>query len=154
MNQYIREAIAEGRAGMKAGHGGPFGAVIVRDGSIVARAHNEVLTSNDPTAHAEILAIRRASVELKRFDLSECEIYSSCEPCPMCFAAIHWAKFRNLYFACTRFDAAEIGFDDEYIYRVIRGEAEQLQVESTQLDREEGLALFSEFKHLEGKTLY
>ncbi len=154
MNQYIREAIAEGRAGMKAGHGGPFGAVIVRDGSIVARAHNEVLTSNDPTAHAEILAIRRASVELKRFDLSDCEIYSSCEPCPMCFAAIHWAKFRNLYFACTRFDAAEIGFDDEYIYRVIRGEAEQLQVESTQLDREEGLALFSEFKHLEGKTLY
>jgi len=154
MNQYIREAIAEGRAGMKAGHGGPFGAVIVRDGSIVARAHNEVLTSNDPTAHAEILAIRRASVVLKRFDLSDCEIYSSCEPCPMCFAAIHWAKFRNLYFACTRFDAAEIGFDDEYIYRVIRGEAEQLQVESTQLDREEGLALFSEFKHLEGKTLY
>lgn len=154
MNQYIREAIEEGRTGMKSRHGGPFGAVIVHNGSIIARAHNEVLSSNDPTAHAEILAIRRASAKLGRFDLSDCEIYSSCEPCPMCFAAIHWAKFRSLYFACTRFDAAEIGFDDEYIYRVIRGEADQLQVESKQLDREQGLSLFSEFEHLEGKSLY
>ena len=154
MNQYIRETIDEARRGMTAGHGGPFGAVIVSGGKIIARAHNEVLQSNDPTAHAEILAIRRASAALGRFDLSDCEIYSSCEPCPMCFAAIHWAKFKSLYFACSRFDAAGIGFDDDYIYRVIRGEADKLQVESTQLDRDEGLALFGEFAHLDNKHLY
>jgi guanine deaminase len=154
MNDYMHEAIVEARKGMQSGHGGPFGALIVNNGTVVARAHNEVLTTNDPTAHAEILAIRRASTELERFDLSDCEIYSSCEPCPMCFAAIHWAKIRRLYFACTRGDAAEIGFDDDYIYRVIRGEADHLQVDTGQVDRSEGLLLFEEFTHLENKRLY
>jgi guanine deaminase len=139
---------------MLSGHGGPFGALIVSRGTVIARAHNEVLTSNDPTAHAEVLAIRRASAHLGRFDLSDCEIYSSCEPCPMCFAAVHWAKIRSLYFACTRKDAAEIGFDDDYIYRVIRGEAERLQVEVSEIDRGDGLLLFNEFLNLENKKLY
>lgn len=153
-SKMMREAIDEARAGMKATDGGPFGALVVRGDSIIARAHNEVLSSNDPTAHAEILAIRRASAALGRFDLSDCEIYSSCEPCPMCFAAIHWAKLRNLYYACTRYDAADIGFDDDYIYRVIRGEAEQQQVASIHLEHREGLALFSEFEKMEDRQLY
>ncbi|HUX19885.1 MAG TPA: nucleoside deaminase [Spirochaetia bacterium] len=154
MNQFMREAIAEARSGMLSGQGGPFGALIVSRGTIIARAHNEVLTTNDPTAHAEVLAIRRASALLGSFDLSDCEIYSSCEPCPMCFAAVHWAKIRSLYFACTRKDAAEIGFDDDYIYRVIRGEAELLQVEIKEIERGEGLLLFNEFASLEDKKLY
>lgn len=154
MNEFMRDAIEEARSGIHAGHGGPFGALVVREGKIIARAHNEVLSSNDPTAHAEILAIRRASAELGRFDLSDCEIYTSCEPCPMCFAAVHWAKMRRLYYACTRTDAADIGFDDEYIYQVIRGEAEETQVELSMVDRSEGLLLFGEFSGLEGKQLY
>lgn len=154
MNPFMNEAIEEARRGMLAGEGGPFGAIILREGAVVARAHNEVLATNDPTAHAELLAIRRASALLGRFDLSDCEIYSSCEPCPMCFAAIHWAKIGLLYYACTRFDAARIGFDDEYIYRVIRGEAERQQVSAAQTDRAEGLRLFAEFDRLEGKRLY
>lgn len=154
MNEFMREAIEEGRRGMTAGDGGPFGALIVSRSAIVARGHNEVLSTNDPTAHAEILAIRRASAALGRFDLSDCEIYSSCEPCPMCFAAIHWAKIRRLYYACTHIDAGKIGFDDEYIYRVIRGEAEHLQVGLTEIDRAAGLQLFAEFDQLQNKRLY
>ena len=154
MNEFMRDAIEEARIGIHAGHGGPFGALIVREGKIIARAHNEVLSSNDPTAHAEILAIRRASAKLGRFDLSDCEIYTSCEPCPMCFAAVHWAKMRRLYYACTRKDAAGIGFDDDYIYQVIRGEADEMQVELSMIDRSEGLQLFGEFSGLEGKQLY
>lgn len=154
MNPFMRETIEEARRGMNAGDGGPFGALVLCRGAVVAHAHNEVLVSNDPTAHAEILAIRRASAALGRFDLSDCEIYSSCEPCPMCFAAIHWAKIRRLFYACTRFDAAQIGFDDEYIYRVIRGEADHLQVAATETDRADGLVLFGEFNRLENRKLY
>ena len=98
-------------------HGGPFGAVVVKDGKIIAEAHNEVTLNNDPTAHAEVLAIRRACEALNTFDLSGCEIYSSCEPCPMCLGAIYWARIEKLYYSSTREDAEVAGFDDSIIYR-------------------------------------
>jgi guanine deaminase len=104
---------------MRANLGGPFGALIVRNGEIVAEGWNEVTSTNDPTAHAEVVAIRRACARLDTFNLSDCEIYASCEPCPMCLGAIYWARFRMLYYANTRQEAAQIGFDDEFIYREI-----------------------------------
>jgi guanine deaminase len=96
--------------------GGPFGAVVVRDGAVIARGVNKVASSNDPTAHAEVMAIREACKILSSFQLDGCEIYTSCEPCPMCFGAIYWARPLAVYYACTRFEAAAIGFDDEFIY--------------------------------------
>ncbi len=154
MNPYMEAAIAEGRSGMRAGEGGPFGAVIVREGEIIARAHNEVLGTNDPTAHSEVLAIRRAASALGRFDLSDCEIYSSCEPCPMCFAAIHWAKIRTLHFGCTKQDAARIGFDDEFIYEVIRGTALRAQLSVHQESRDQALSLFAEWEQMTNRKMY
>lgn len=141
-DKYFDKAIEEARRGMELNEGGPFGAVIVKDGEIIASAHNEVTGSNDPTAHAEILAIRRASEKLSRFDLSDCIIYSTCEPCPMCFAAIHWAKIKYLHYGCDNRDAAEIGFDDKFIYDVIRGVSDKKKVNTVQEHREECLTLF------------
>ena len=139
---------------MRSNEGGSFGAVIVRNGKIIARGHNLVIKTNDPTAHAEIVALRRASKKLKRFDLSDCEIYSSCEPCPMCFSAIHWAKMKKLYFGCTRDDAAKIGFDDKFIYDVIQGKAAKKQVKAVHLDRKDCLNLFKEWQNKNDKKQY
>lgn len=105
-------AIKEATKGMRKGEGGPFGAIIVKNGKIIACAHNTVLKSKDPTAHAEVNAIRKASKKLKRFDLSDCEIYTSCEPCPMCFSAIHWARIPKIYYAATISDAKKAGFNE------------------------------------------
>lgn len=154
MNEFMEAAIDEGRTGMRAGEGGPFGAVIVRAGQIIARAHNEVLSTHDPTAHAEVVAIRKATSALGRFDLSDCEIYSSCEPCPMCFAAIHWAKMRALVFGCTKEDAARIGFDDAFIYDVIRGSAERMQVSVKKEGRERAITLFEEWERSADRRMY
>ncbi|MCL2711564.1 MAG: nucleoside deaminase, partial [Planctomycetaceae bacterium] len=118
MDSFMQIAVEAARKGMAAGMGGPFGAVVVRDGEVVAVAHNEVLGTNDPTAHAEIVAIRKATATLGRFDLSDCTLYSTCEPCPMCLSAIHWAGIRTLYFGADRHDAAGGGFDDEFIYQL------------------------------------
>jgi len=150
----MRIAIEEARKGMRNHEGGPFGAVIVRNGKIIAKGHNLVIKINDPTAHAEIIALRLASAKLKRFDLSDCEIYSSCEPCPMCFSAIHWAKIRKLYFGCTRDDAAKIGFDDKFIYDVIRGKTAKKQVKVMRLDRKDCLNLFKEWHDKNDKMPY
>jgi guanine deaminase len=139
---FMAIAIREARRGMERNEGGPFGAVIVRGGQVVARAHNRVISSHDPTAHAEVLAIRRASKKLGRFDLSDCAVYSTCEPCPMCLAAIYWAKIRRLYFGCTREDAAQIRFDDRYIYRVLKGSVTKPRLRSIRLDRDSCLGLF------------
>lgn len=146
MNKFMKIAIEEALEGMKNNNGGPFGAVVVKDGKIISSAHNEVIKTNDPTAHAEVTALRKASSILGRFDLSDCEIYSSCEPCPMCFAAIHWAKIKKLYYGSTRHDAANIDFDDQYIYDVINGTATELQVEVVQVDREECLEPFKKWE--------
>ena len=154
MNKYMKMAVEEAFLGMRKGDGGPFGAVIVKDGEVITRAHNEVLTTNDPTMHAEVNAIRKATKLLGRFDLSDCEIYSSCEPCPMCFAAIHWAKMKSLYVGASRYDAAEIGFDDQYIYDVINQTATEQQVHIELIDCEECKAPFKEWQEMEEKTQY
>ena len=118
-DQFMRRAITLSLKQMHAGQGGPFGAVVVRRGRIVGEGWNKVLAKNDPTAHAEVEAIRAACRKLGDFDLSDCELYTSCEPCPMCLAAIYWARIRRVYYGNTRKDAARIGFDDELIYREI-----------------------------------
>ena len=153
-DQFMRTASKEAMEGVIKGHGGPFGAVIVKDNIIIARAHNEVIKNNDPTDHAEMIAIRNAAKKLGRFDLSDCELYTSCEPCPMCLSAIHWAKIEKVYFGCTRDDAAEIGFDDKYIYDVIKGTADHKKVDLEQKDRNICLEAFKEWKAKENKVQY
>ena len=113
---FMRRAIALSRQNLETMAGGPFGSVVVKDGQIVGEGRNDVLATNDPTAHAEIVAIRDAARRLGTFDLTGCEIYTSCEPCPMCLAAIYWARLDRIYYACSRQDAAHAGFDDEFIY--------------------------------------
>ncbi len=152
--KYFNIAIEEAKKGMDSNEGGPFGAVIVKDGEIIATAHNEVIGSNDPTAHAEVLAIRRASEKLGRFDLSGCTIYSTCEPCPMCFSAIHWAKIETLYYGCDNKDAAEIGFDDKFIYDVIRGISTEERVSIHQEHRKKCLRLFKHWETKKDKVRY
>ena len=154
MNKYMKMAIDEAYRGMRADDGGPFGAVIVKDGEVIAIGHNQVVKTNDPTAHAEIVAIRIATKKLGRFDLSDCEIYSSCEPCPMCFSAIHWAKMKSLYYGATRTDAADIGFDDQYIYDVIEGKASVEQVTKACIDHDDCLGPFNEWAEKNDKVEY
>jgi guanine deaminase len=154
MNQLMKLAIEEARKGFNHNHGGPFGAVIVKDGEPIATAHNEVLISNDPTAHAEILAIRKACALLESYDLSDCEIYSTSEPCPMCFSAIHWSRLKRLYFGTTRDDVAVIGFDDSLIYDILSGKAQVVQMESKNVDRVSCLGLLEEWEAKPDKVLY
>jgi tRNA(Arg) A34 adenosine deaminase TadA len=118
-NEFLREAIRLSKEKMEAGEGGPFGAVIVKDGEIIGRGWNRVTSANDPTAHAEIMAIREACSRLETFSLAGCEIYASCEPCPMCLSAIYWARLDSLCFAASRKDAAAAGFDDALLYEEI-----------------------------------
>src|SRR6185503_17443301 len=115
--KFMREAIRISLAKMRTNCGGPFGAVVVRKDKIVGRGWNQVTSTNDPTAHAEVTAIRDACQRLKTFQLHDCELYTSCEPCPMCLAAIYWARFKKVYYANTRKDAAKIKFDDAFLYR-------------------------------------
>lgn len=122
---YLQLAVAEARKGMSEKEGGPFGAVIVQNGRVIARGHNRVLATNDPTAHSEIVAIREATRSLGTYDLSGCVMYSSCEPCPMCFSAIHWARIDRVYYGAGRDDAARIGFDDKLLYDMLSGRAEK-----------------------------
>src|ERR1700709_1627900 len=117
--KFMRTAIRLSLAKMKANCGGPFGAVVVRQGKIVGRGWNQVTSTNDPTAHAEVTAIRDACKRLKTFQLNDCELYTSCEPCPMCLSAMYWARFKKVYYGNTREDAAAIEFDDDFIYREI-----------------------------------
>ena len=128
--------------GVHSGRGGPFGAVIVRDEKIVAEGMNQVTSTNDPTAHAEVLAIRRACHKLGVFELKDCELYTSCEPCPMCLGAIYWARLSRIYFANTAEDAAQIGFDDSFIYSELRHPLSGRRIPTIQIMREEALAGF------------
>ncbi|MBK5721155.1 nucleoside deaminase [Dysgonomonas sp. Marseille-P4677] len=122
--------------------GGPFGAVVVKDGVIVAQGHNCVTLHNDPTAHAEVTTIRKACKKLGTFDLSGCEIYTSCEPCPMCLAAIYWAHIDKIYYGCTKEDAKEIGFDDSFIYDQIDLKPEKRSIQAIHFMRKESLEAF------------
>ncbi|HOJ66592.1 MAG TPA: nucleoside deaminase [Paludibacteraceae bacterium] len=149
----MRKAIALSLENIKKG-GGPFGAVIVKDGKIIATGVNRVTSNNDPTAHAEITAIRKAAGKLKNFDLSGCEIYTSCEPCPMCLGAIYWAHLDKMYFANTKADAQNAGFDDSFIYEEINLKPEDRKLKSQQLLREEALAAFESWKNTTNKTEY
>ena len=154
MNQYMEIAVAAARKGMESGMGGPFGAVIVRGDEIIAVAHNEVIATNDPTAHAEIVAIRKATAKLGRFDISDCEIYSTCEPCPMCLFAIHWAGIKTLYFGADRHDAASGGFDDEFIYEMMAGSADSPLLRPIVVDQKECAALFDEWNAKADRVMY
>lgn len=139
---FLREAIRLARVHMLAGGGGPFGAVIVRDGRIIARGWNRVTTGLDPTAHAEVVAIRRACHRLRVFALDSCTLYSSCEPCPMCLAAVYWARIERLVYAATRDDAALAGFDDAFIYDQVPLPAEERSLRTEQILREEAVTVF------------
>jgi len=152
--EFMREAIRLSREMMNSGKGGPFGAVVVKDGVIIARGNNQVTLNNDPTAHAEVVAIRNACSHLGDFSLEGCEVYSSCEPCPMCLAAIYWARAERLYFAGSRFDAAEVGFDDEFLYKELPKEIEERQLPTEQLLRDEAIVAFREWSELEEKVEY
>jgi guanine deaminase len=154
MNLLMKKAIEEAKSGFNRDDGGPFGAIIAKDGVLIAKAHNEVLKTNDPTAHAEILAIRKACAHLKTYDLSDCEIYSTSEPCPMCFSAIHWSRLKKLYFGTTRDDVALIGFDDSLIYDILSGKTQVVQMESINVERDSCLGLLAEWDAKPDKVLY
>ncbi|MFZ3131175.1 MAG: nucleoside deaminase [Desulfosporosinus sp.] len=151
MNQYIELALEEARKGMLAGKGGPFGAAVVKDGQVLSVASNEVLYSKDPTAHAEVLAIRRASEKLQNYDLSGCIIYATGYPCPMCLAAIIWANIKTVYYAASVEETEEIGFRDSMIYRHLRGEACILELKK--INNEAVRGLYEEYSK-QGKTIY
>lgn len=156
MNQkdFMKRAIDLSREHMNLNHGGPFGAVIVKDGKIIAEGWNQVLSTNDPTAHAEVQAIRKASEALKCFELTGAEIYTSCEPCPMCLAAIYWARIEKIYYANTRQDAADIDFDDDFIYKEVPKPIEDRMIPMTQLLQPEAVVVFQEWQKKLDKTSY
>jgi tRNA(Arg) A34 adenosine deaminase TadA len=155
MNEsFILEAIRLSLDKMREGKGGPFGAVVVKDGQILSRGWNEVTSANDPTAHAEIMAIREACRKLGTFRLDDCELYASCEPCPMCLSAIYWARIGRLYFAATRQDAAAAGFDDELLYREIPLPFDKRQLPTRQILREQALPALAEWRAKVDKIPY
>jgi guanine deaminase len=143
--EFMREAIRLSREGMRQGLGGPFGAVVVREGKIVGRGRNEVTSTYDPTAHGEIVAIRDAGRNLKSFDLSECSIYTSCEPCPMCLCAIYWARIGKILYANSCADAAEFRFDDGSFYQELSRPPEARAIPMAQLLRDEAYPVFQEW---------
>ena len=150
----MREAIRLARQKMRRNEGGPFGAVVVRMGKIVGRGWNRVTSANDPTAHAEVSAIRDACRKLKTFHLDGCEIYANCEPCPMCLAAIYWARIGKIFYANTRRDAARIRFRDDLIYREIGRPVPRREIPMKQLLRSEALKVFAEWESKRDKICY
>jgi guanine deaminase len=153
-NQFMARALQLAMDCVQSGRGGPFGAVIVKNAAIVGESGNQVTSTNDPTAHAEILAIRQACTKLGVFELKDCELYTSCEPCPMCLGAIYWARLSRIYFANTAHDAAEIGFDDSLIYRELALPYSERRVPAIQMMREEALAGFRAWAAKPDKTAY
>lgn len=152
--KFMRIAIELSEYNVKQNLGGPFGAVIAKDGMIVARSANRVVPTNDPTAHAEISVIRLACQELGTYDLTGCEIYTSCEPCPMCLGAIYWARIDKVYYANTKADAAAIGFNDHFIYDELRSPMSDRKLGFVQLLRDEALPAFKLWEATENKTDY
>ena len=150
----LREAIRLSRVRMRQGRGGPFGAVVARDGTIVARGWNAVTSASDPTAHAEIVAIRRACRKLGTFSLAGCVLYASCEPCPMCLAAAYWARVDRLVFAATRDDAARAGFDDAFIYDQVPLPTAERSLATSQLLRLEAVAVFDAWLAMSDRVPY
>ena len=152
MNKYMEVANDLAKDNLKTNNGGPFGACIVKDGVIIGKGSNMVLATNDPTAHAEVVAIRDACKNINTYDLSGCELYTSCYPCPMCLSAIIWSNIKMVYYGNNVYDAASIGFRDEDIYNYIKGNNDMLKLEN--IDREETIKVFEEYKNKSDKTIY
>ncbi len=153
-DELMRRAIALSMEKMLDGSGGPFGAVIARDGAIVAEGWNQVTSANDPTAHAEVVAIRRACQALGRFALGDCEIYTSCEPCPMCLGAIYWARLGRIWFGNDRGDAAAIGFDDDFLYHELPRPIAARSIPTQRLLGDEARAAFDAWRMKEDRMAY
>ncbi|GAB3817257.1 nucleoside deaminase [Pontibacter rugosus] len=153
-NRFMREALQLSEEKMLEGFGGPFGAVVVRQGNVIARGYNNVLASQDPTAHAEVDALRKAAQVLKTHDLSDCELYTSCEPCPMCLGAIYWARIKKVYYGNTHLDAARVGFDDSFIYEEMKKPHEERQIPMEQILPGEAAKAFEIWEQLENKKMY
>jgi tRNA(Arg) A34 adenosine deaminase TadA len=151
---FMREAIRLSIEKMQAGYGGPFGAVVVKNGAIISRGFNQVTSTNDPTCHAEVDAIRKACAALGSFQLDDCDLYTSCEPCPMCLGAIYWARPRRVFYGNTKQDAAAVGFDDQFIYDEIEKPLEQRRIAMTELLRDEAAAGFRAWEVHEDKNKY
>ncbi len=152
--KFMKLAISMAEEGMDNNAGGPFGTVIVKDGKVIAKACNKVTSSNDPTAHAEIVAIREACKELDTFQLEGCTVYTSCEPCPMCLGAIYWARPDRVIYACDRHDAAKISFDDQFIYDEIDQNISDRKITFDQILRDEAISLFKKWTLKEDRTEY
>lgn len=156
MNKYMKIANELAKENIITNNGGPFGAVIVKDGKIVGKGNNHVVLDNDPTAHGEMVAIRDACKNLNTFDLSGCDLYTSCYPCPMCLSASIWANIKTIYYGNTKEDAEDIGFRDDFIYEYIKNNNEnESTLKLIQIDRDETIKAFEEFKNkTENKTMY
>ena len=152
--EFMLRAIELSKNGLESGKGGPFGCVIVKDGKIIGEGNNQVTSTNDPTAHAEMVAIRNACKNINSFQLEGCEVYTSCETCPMCLGAIYWARPDKIYFANNRSDAAEIGFDDAFIYDEIGEKIENRKIQMEPLGRMEALEIFKQWKLKTDKIEY
>ncbi len=153
-NVYMQEAIELSRKNVRDGKGGPFAAVVVKDGNVIARGTNLVTSTNDPTAHAEVVAIREACRALGAFQLNGCDLYTSCEPCPMCLGAIYWARPDKVFYANTHIDAADIGFDDFFIYKEIDLPIARRRIPMVQMMRDEALVAFREWQQTQNKIRY
>jgi guanine deaminase len=151
---FMQETIQLARKGMQNNQGGPFGAIIVKNNEIISRGNNQVTSSNDPTAHAEIVAIRNACKVLNTFQLNDCEIYTSCEPCPMCLSSIYWARLDKIVYAANRHDAKAIGFDDAFFYEELAKHPEIRQIPMEEYLREDALIAFQEWDKKEDKIRY
>jgi tRNA(Arg) A34 adenosine deaminase TadA len=154
INSFMARAIQVAVENVRSGQGGPFGVVIVKDGNILAEGANRVTLTNDPTAHAEVVAIREACKKLNLFELKGCDLYTSCEPCPMCLGAIYWARLARVYFGGLASDAARAGFDDSFIYREIVAAQAERAIPMVQLMREEALAAFRAWQEKSDKIRY
>ncbi len=152
--KFMRAAIKLAEKGIDSNAGGPFGAVVVKDDKIIGRGYNSVTSANDPTAHAEIIAIREACKNLKSFQLDDCVIYTSCEPCPMCLGAIYWARPKKVFYAGKREDAAEFDFDDQFIYNELEKPMGDRKINFENLIRDEALPIFEKWKAKTDKTEY
>ncbi len=152
--KFMRRAIALALENVRSGAGGPFAALIVKDGAIIAQGTNRVTSTNDPTAHAEIVAIREACQALQNFQLQRCELYSTCEPCPMCLGAIYWARPARIFYAATGAEAAAAGFDDRFIYEEMKRPTGQCRIPATQILHDEAQAIFAAWTAQENKQSY
>jgi guanine deaminase len=152
--KYLQQAVELAKQGIKDGMGGPFGCIIVKDGAVVGKGCNQVTSSNDPTAHAEVVAIRDACRHLGNYQLTDCDVYTSCEPCPMCLGALYWARPRRVVYASTRHEAADAGFDDAFIYIEINVPPEDRKIPFSHESLDEAAAVFRSWKTKGDKKLY